>query len=71
MAGLSNIGSARRSWCPVHEREPCLTLLRLPPLRNAIRFVELIGEPPLQYLAQWRMQAAARLLLETRATLAA
>jgi AraC-like DNA-binding protein len=27
--------------------------------------------PPKQYLAQWRMQAAARLLLETRATVAA
>ena len=30
------------------------------------RFVQLIGAPPMQYLAQWRMQAAARLLLETR-----
>jgi transcriptional regulator GlxA family with amidase domain len=35
------------------------------------RFVQLIGVPPMQYLAQWRMQAAARLLLETRATIAA
>jgi AraC-like DNA-binding protein len=35
------------------------------------RFVQLIGVPPMQYLAQWRMQAAARLLLETRATVAA
>jgi AraC-like DNA-binding protein len=35
------------------------------------RFVQLIGIPPMQYLAQWRMQAAARLLLETRATVAA
>jgi AraC-like DNA-binding protein len=35
------------------------------------RFVLLIGVPPMQYLAQWRMQAAARLLLETRATVAA
>ena len=35
------------------------------------RFVEMIGVPPMQYLAQWRMQAAARLLLETRATVAA
>ena len=34
------------------------------------RFVELIGTPPMQYLAQWRMQAASRLLLETRATIA-
>ena len=29
------------------------------------RFVALIGVAPMQYLAQWRMQAAARLLLET------
>ncbi len=35
------------------------------------RFGEMIGVPPMQYLAQWRMQAAARLLLETRATVAA
>ena len=34
------------------------------------RFVQLIGVPPMQYLAQWRMQAAARLLLDTRATVA-
>jgi AraC-like DNA-binding protein len=37
----------------------------------AQRFAELLGVPPMQYLAQWRMQAAARLLLETRATVAA
>ncbi|MEJ8848300.1 AraC family transcriptional regulator [Variovorax rhizosphaerae] len=35
------------------------------------RFVQLVGVAPMQYLAQWRMQAAARLLLETRATVAA
>jgi AraC-like DNA-binding protein len=34
------------------------------------RFAALIGVPPMQYLAQWRMQAAARLLLETRGTVA-
>ena len=34
------------------------------------RFALLIGMPPMQYLAQWRMQAAARLLLETRSTVA-
>jgi AraC-like DNA-binding protein len=34
------------------------------------RFAEMIGVPPMQYLTQWRMQAAARLLLETRATVA-
>ena len=35
------------------------------------RFVHMIGVPPMQYLAQWRMQAAARMLLETRSTVAA
>jgi len=35
------------------------------------RFVQLIGVPPGQYLLQWRMQAAARMLLETRAPIAA
>lgn len=34
------------------------------------RFVDLIGMPPMRYLAQWRMQTASRLLLETRATVA-
>ncbi|OUL98090.1 AraC family transcriptional regulator [Variovorax sp. JS1663] len=35
------------------------------------RFVQMIGIAPMQYLAQWRMQAAARMLLETRSTVAA
>jgi AraC-like DNA-binding protein len=35
------------------------------------RFVLLLGVAPIQYLAQWRMQKAARLLIETRATVAA
>jgi len=34
------------------------------------RFVQLVGVPPMQYLAQWRMQVAARLLLDTRASVA-
>jgi AraC-like DNA-binding protein len=34
------------------------------------RFVELIGQPPMQYLTQWRMQAASRLLRDTRSTVA-
>ncbi|HUP08107.1 MAG TPA: AraC family transcriptional regulator [Caldimonas sp.] len=34
------------------------------------RFVQIMGVPPMQYLAQWRMQAASRRLLETRATVA-
>ena len=34
----------------------------MPPCTNA---------PPMQYLTQWRMRAAARLLLETRGTAAA
>jgi AraC-like DNA-binding protein len=42
------------------------------PSRSALheRFVALLGMAPMQYLAQWRMQAAARLLLETRASVA-
>jgi AraC-like DNA-binding protein len=32
-------------------------------------FVHLIGQPPMQYLAQWRMQVAARLLRDTKAKL--
>ena len=31
------------------------------------RFVHLIGQPPMQYLAQWRMQVAAGLLRNTKA----
>ena len=36
----------------------------------ATRFVERLGEPPLQYLTRWRMRTAARLLRETRDGLA-
>lgn len=36
----------------------------------AKRFVELIGESPIQYLAGWRMQLARRLLRETNAGIA-
>ncbi|MGJ7508602.1 AraC family transcriptional regulator [Variovorax sp. GT1P44] len=35
------------------------------------RFVQLVGVAPIQYLAQWRMQKAARLLVDTRASVAA
>lgn len=35
------------------------------------RFVSLIGQPPVQYLTNWRMQLASRLLLEGRSTVAA
>ncbi len=35
------------------------------------RFVQLIGVPPMQYLTQWRMQVAARMLLDTSTTVAA
>src|SRR5262249_12699089 len=33
------------------------------------RFVHFIGKPPMQYLAQWRMQVAAGLLRDTKAKL--
>jgi AraC-like DNA-binding protein len=35
------------------------------------RFVELIGQPPMQYLTNWRMQLASRLLRDTRSSVAA
>jgi AraC-like DNA-binding protein len=34
------------------------------------RFVELVGQPPMQYLAQWRMQRGAVLLRESQQTVA-
>jgi AraC-like DNA-binding protein len=34
------------------------------------RFVQLIGQPPMQYLAQWRMQVAAGLLRTSQQTVA-
>jgi AraC-like DNA-binding protein len=37
----------------------------------AARFAELVGEPPLQYLARWRMTKAAQLLREDEASVAA
>ncbi|GAA2106179.1 AraC family transcriptional regulator [Actinomadura alba] len=37
----------------------------------AKRFTELVGEPPLAYLAEWRMALAADLLAESPATVAA
>jgi AraC-like DNA-binding protein len=37
----------------------------------AKRFTELVGQPPMQYLAQWRMQVAANLLTQSGAKIAA
>lgn len=34
------------------------------------RFIELVGQPPMQYLTSWRMQRGAQLLREGRATVA-
>ena len=34
------------------------------------RFVQFLGQPPMQYLTQWRMQVAAKLLREGRAPVA-
>ena len=36
----------------------------------AKRFVELVGQPPMQYLTQWRMQVAANLLAQSGAKVA-
>jgi AraC-like DNA-binding protein len=35
------------------------------------RFTDLVGLPPIQYLAQWRMQLASQLLRDTHSTMAA
>jgi AraC-like DNA-binding protein len=35
----------------------------------AARFTRLVGEPPLHYVARWRMQKAKSLLREGRATI--
>lgn len=35
------------------------------------RFVDLVGMPPIQYLAQWRMQLASRMLRETQSSVLA
>jgi AraC-like DNA-binding protein len=32
------------------------------------RFVQLVGQPPIQYLAQWRIQLAARMLRESQSS---
>ena len=37
----------------------------------AKRFAELVGQPPMQYLTQWRMQVAANLLTQSGAKVAA
>jgi AraC-like DNA-binding protein len=37
----------------------------------AKRFTDLVGQPPMQYLAQWRMQVAANLLTQSGAKIAA
>jgi AraC-like DNA-binding protein len=34
------------------------------------RFIALVGQPPMQYLTNWRMQRGASLLREGRATVA-
>ena len=36
----------------------------------AKRFVEIVGQPPMQYLTQWRMQVAANLLVQSGAKIA-
>src|SRR5207249_3969894 len=36
----------------------------------AKRFAQLVGQPPMQYLTQWRMQIAANLLAQGRAKVA-
>jgi AraC-like DNA-binding protein len=37
----------------------------------AKRFTDLVGQPPMQYLTQWRMQVAANLLAQSGTKVAA
>ncbi|MEP6689603.1 MAG: helix-turn-helix transcriptional regulator [Gemmatimonadaceae bacterium] len=37
----------------------------------AARFTELVGDPPLRYLARWRMNTAARLLSQEQMSIGA
>jgi AraC-like DNA-binding protein len=73
LAGLGD-AAVGRALALLHERPAeAWTLERLGEAaavsRSALheRFVLLIGQPPMQYLAQWRMQLAARWLRDTDA----
>ena len=62
MSGLTAYfhGEAREPWTV--ER-----LARLVGLSRSVlaeRFTDMVGQPPMQYLALWRMQLASRLLVE-------
>jgi len=39
-------------------------------MQMTVGFSHFVGQPPMQYLTQWRMQAAATLLRESRAPVA-
>jgi AraC-like DNA-binding protein len=73
LAGLSD-AAVGRALALIHERpSEAWTLERLGEAaavsRSTLheRFVHFLGQPPMQYLAQWRMQVAARWLRETDA----
>jgi AraC-like DNA-binding protein len=53
-------GRAREAWTV----ESLARLVGLSRSVLAERFTEMVGQPPMQYLALWRMQLASRLILE-------
>jgi len=55
-------------WCYRSQRADSVASLLEP---GAERFQDLVGTSPIQYLTQWRMQVASRLLRDGRAPVAA
>jgi AraC-like DNA-binding protein len=73
LAGMRDPGVGRALAC-MHERPGVAWTLERLAEETAMsrsvfhdRFVHFVGQPPMQYLAQWRMQVAAGLLRDTRA----
>jgi len=76
LAGLRDRGVAR-ALALIHENPSRawtidMLAVEIAMSRSAFfeRFVRLIGQPPMQYLTQWRMQVAANLLRDGRASVA-
>ncbi len=63
---LSNRCSSRRCASPAQAWTLVSLAKRVGASRSVLadRFAKIVGHPPMQYLARWRMQTAARLLRE-------
>jgi AraC-like DNA-binding protein len=77
LAGLRDPSVGRALTC-LHERpgedwtlEKLATAVGLSRSALAERFTHFVGDPPMQYLTRWRMQAAARLLADGQAKVSA